>query len=205
MNINISKIKITEITRETLRDADKREVLSLHRRIHQLWGTLENVKDPDKKKQLRTLLMNKHVLVAQEMMRRRLEHNIVTDLDAIILQDGLRTPFEEVKEEEIFNDFNIDKMRAPFELSGGKSNLAKKIVRKIPSHEIYVEPFCGAASVFFGKIPSKKEILADIDRDIVEILSLLKSLTDSEIKQLEDMDWQASKSTYEKLQGEGNS
>lgn len=37
-----------------------------------------------------------------------------------------------------------------------------------PSHRVYVEPFFGGGAVFFGKTPSEKEIVNDLDSKLVE-------------------------------------
>lgn len=44
---------------------------------------------------------------------------------------------------------------------GGKRSLAKRIAASLPPHTCYVEPFCGGASVFFAKEPSRVEVLND--------------------------------------------
>lgn len=52
-------------------------------------------------------------------------------------------------------------MRSPLVWWGGKSLLAKEIVPLLPPHKCYIEPFCGAASVFFAKPPAQINILND--------------------------------------------
>ena len=59
-------------------------------------------------------------------------------------------------------------MHSPLNYLGGKSRLARKIIPLIPQdHLCYCEPFCGAAWVFFGKEPSRAEILNDMDGELV--------------------------------------
>jgi DNA adenine methylase len=52
---------------------------------------------------------------------------------------------------------------------GGKRRLKKEIVKRIPPHEKYVEPFFGGGSVFFSKNPSMKEIINDLDPSIAKV------------------------------------
>lgn len=57
---------------------------------------------------------------------------------------------------------------------GGKRKLADHIIPLFPTHECYVEPFCGAAALFFLKPPSKVEVLNDINGDIVNLYRVVK-------------------------------
>jgi len=57
---------------------------------------------------------------------------------------------------------------------GGKSRLAKTIINKIPKHTCYIEVFAGGASVFFGKEPSKAEVINDLDKDLVTLYRAIK-------------------------------
>jgi DNA adenine methylase len=67
-------------------------------------------------------------------------------------------------------------MKIGFGRVGGKNYLKNIIIKEFPKeYEIYVEPFCGACSLFFKKDKSKIEILNDKDKNIYEILNLLKS------------------------------
>lgn len=55
---------------------------------------------------------------------------------------------------------------------GGKSRLKKKIIEMFPDkyeYMTYVEPFVGGGSVFFYKNKSKKEIINDLDNNVISI------------------------------------
>lgn len=67
-------------------------------------------------------------------------------------------------------------MKSPLNYFGGKSKLAPKIVSMIPrDHICYVEPFCGAAWVFFNKEPSKTEIINDRDNELVTFWRVIQN------------------------------
>lgn len=57
--------------------------------------------------------------------------------------------------------------RSLFRYYGGKWRVAPWIVSFFPKHEKYIEPFCGAASVFFAKKKADREVLNDINLEIV--------------------------------------
>ena len=66
-------------------------------------------------------------------------------------------------------------MKSPLCYLGGKSRLAKTIVEKIPDHTCYVEPFCGAAWVFFAKDPSRAEVINDRDSDLITFWRVIQN------------------------------
>jgi DNA adenine methylase len=76
-------------------------------------------------------------------------------------------------------------INAPFSRVGGKSRLKKRIVNeyfpKDYENMTYVEPFIGAGSVYFYKEPSKKEVINDLDDDIITILKGFKKYDGNDI------------------------
>ncbi|CAA0091817.1 Modification methylase DpnIIA [BD1-7 clade bacterium] len=57
---------------------------------------------------------------------------------------------------------------------GGKRKLADHILPLFPEHTCYVEPFCGAAALYFIKEPSKVEVINDVNGDIVNLYRVVK-------------------------------
>lgn len=50
---------------------------------------------------------------------------------------------------------------------GGKSKCASKIIAKFPEHRVYVEPFAGAAHVFFKKPKAHISVLNDKNAELI--------------------------------------
>ena len=78
---------------------------------------------------------------------------------------------------------------------GGKSKIARKLVKRFPPHETYIEPFVGGGSVFLAKPPVKKEVLNDIDKDIYQ---LWKGMQTSATR-LSTLDFTPTRETFDKL------
>jgi DNA adenine methylase len=57
---------------------------------------------------------------------------------------------------------------------GGKRRLAPKILPLFPPHACYVEPFAGAAALFFAKDPVKVEVLNDVNGDLVALYRVVQ-------------------------------
>lgn len=66
---------------------------------------------------------------------------------------------------------------------GGKRRLAKHILPLFPTHTCYVEPFCGAAALYFLKEPAKAEVLNDINGELVNLYRVLKHHLDEFVRQ----------------------
>lgn len=58
---------------------------------------------------------------------------------------------------------------------GGKGNIVGELVKLVPGHKTYLEPFFGAGTLFFTKEPSKIETINDIDGDIVNLFSVIQN------------------------------
>ncbi|HEY3874210.1 MAG TPA: DNA adenine methylase [Candidatus Kapabacteria bacterium] len=69
-------------------------------------------------------------------------------------------------------------LTSPLPWVGGKSRLRQTIISRIPTHHCYVEVFAGGAWVYFGKPPSKVEVLNDINGDLVNLYKVLQSRHD---------------------------
>lgn len=66
---------------------------------------------------------------------------------------------------------------------GGKRRLAKHLLPKFPEHTCYVEPFCGAAALFFMKPPAKVEVLNDINAELISLYRVTKYHLEELIRQ----------------------
>ena len=66
---------------------------------------------------------------------------------------------------------------------GGKRKLADHILPLFTDHQCYVEPFCGAAALFFLKNPSEVEVLNDVNNDIVNLFRVVKNHLEELYKQ----------------------
>jgi DNA adenine methylase len=58
-------------------------------------------------------------------------------------------------------------MKPPVSYYGSKATIADQIVRLLPPHLHYVEPFCGSLAVLLAKPASKLETVNDLDGELV--------------------------------------
>lgn len=65
-------------------------------------------------------------------------------------------------------------LKPPITRMGGKSRLRKEIIKMIPEHTCYIELFFGAGWVYFGKNPSKVEVINDIDKELINLFKMIK-------------------------------
>lgn len=88
-------------------------------------------------------------------------------------------------------------INSPFKWAGGKSRLRRYIVPLIPPHTCYLEPFCGAAWVLFGKPPSDVEVINDIDSELVTFFKVVKEKPD---ELLQAFEWElVARAEFERL------
>jgi DNA adenine methylase len=94
---------------------------------------------------------------------------------ATATRDGLHEAIEELKKEFLNGIPLPPRTMAPFRWPGGKGNLVKWLIQYVPEGHIYVEPFAGAASVFWHlPNPFPVEVLNDLDGDIVNLYRVLQ-------------------------------
>ncbi len=65
-------------------------------------------------------------------------------------------------------------MKPPLAYYGAKVTIAEKIVRHLPAHEHYVEPYAGSLAVLLAKPPSRMETVNDLDQDLMTFWRVLR-------------------------------
>lgn len=87
----------------------------------------------------------------------------------------------------------------PIRSPGGKDACLDILLSKIPPHKTYVEPYAGGGSLFWAKEPSGKEVLADVNPDIVALYKFLQTASDEDFAWMQEQKWDWSPSHFEKL------
>lgn len=77
-------------------------------------------------------------------------------------------------------------MKPPIQYFGAKGLIAEQIVRLMPAHEGYVEPFAGSLAVLLAKAPSRVEIMNDLDHHLMTFWRVLRDRPD-ELCQLAEL------------------
>ncbi|MEM9931268.1 MAG: DNA adenine methylase, partial [Bacteroidota bacterium] len=65
-------------------------------------------------------------------------------------------------------------MKPPFSYYGGKQRLASRILKMIPEHNLYAEPFVGGGAVFWNKEKSEVEVINDTNRELINFYRVVK-------------------------------
>ena len=68
----------------------------------------------------------------------------------------------------------LDQLTAPFPYFGGRSRVAKKILKRLGDVTVYVEPFAGSLAVLLAGAPHKREIVCDINGFVVNFWRALQ-------------------------------
>ena len=70
-------------------------------------------------------------------------------------------------------------INSPFRYAGGKFYARKLILGHIPTHNVYIEPFAGGASIFFAKPKVDFNLLNDVDEELVNVYRTIKDNPDA--------------------------
>ncbi|SKC62044.1 DNA adenine methylase [Maledivibacter halophilus] len=57
---------------------------------------------------------------------------------------------------------------------GAKWTLSSRIIKLMPEHKIYLEPFFGSGAVFFQKAPVNTEVLNDLDLQVTNLFKVIR-------------------------------
>jgi len=65
-------------------------------------------------------------------------------------------------------------VHSPFRYQGHQTYALGSILSNIPEHQVFIEPFCGGAGVFFGKTKVKENWLNDINSELIETYKTIR-------------------------------
>lgn len=71
-------------------------------------------------------------------------------------------------------------MRRVLKYPGSKWNIAPQLVKLIPEHRSYVEPFFGSGAVLFNKPVSDIKTINDLDHDVVNLFRCIQEDAEQE-------------------------
>jgi len=81
---------------------------------------------------------------------------------------------------------NLQEINSPFRYAGGKFYARKLIMKHIPEHSNYVEPFAGGASIFFAKPKAISNWLNDVDGELMNCYLAIRDQPQQLIDRLRD-------------------
>jgi DNA adenine methylase len=107
-----------------------------------------------------------------------LELNLSDNPDDPYLTEG-----EDAEEEEMPDDLEGEgraakTMRPPICRVGTKASILDKVFKAFPddsAYDTYVEPFIGGGAVYWAKDPTKREVINDLDSELIELYRTLKT------------------------------
>ena len=68
---------------------------------------------------------------------------------------------------------------------GGKFRLSDWVISHFPPHEVYVEPYGGAANILLGKEQAFLEVYNDLSQDVVNFFQVLRDRPNELIRAIE--------------------
>jgi len=71
-------------------------------------------------------------------------------------------------------------MKTPVTYYGGKQKLASTILKLIPEHNLYCEPFVGGAAIYFAKEPSNVEVINDTNKELMNFYRVVQQAVDAQ-------------------------
>ena len=66
-------------------------------------------------------------------------------------------------------------MRSVLHYPGGKKRIASWIIKHMPPHHSYLEPYFGCGAVLFAKEPSPIETVNDLDGEVVNFFRVIRN------------------------------
>lgn len=81
----------------------------------------------------------------------------------------------------LYKDVEKEKLKSPIGWPGGKSKLVNEILKYIPEHKVYVEPFVGSGAVFFAKDLVETNVISDIDEKLMRFYKYLREIDDIKV------------------------
>lgn len=119
--------------------------------------------------------MVKKIKVKTRKVSMRLEESSLEYLSREYGTDNITAIFKTLIEEKMESNFGgKDTTRAPIAGVGSKNTVADEIIKHMPAHEVYIEPFCNTCSILLQKDRVKKEIVNDIDSNITNFFNVLR-------------------------------
>ena len=84
---------------------------------------------------------------------------------------------KEIRKIEAFDSTVPDEVKklSPFCRAGNKYPMLDKVLKRIPPHRKYVEPFVGSGVVFFAKDKAGQTVINDLDEDLIRAYRSLKA------------------------------
>ena len=98
-----------------------------------------------------------------------------------------------------------NRSNSPFRYPGGKFYARQLILKEIPSHNFYCEPFAGGASVFFAKPSATYSLLNDLDKEVINTLIQIRDRVEDLIGLLDGIKASKKNHRYYKNQYKANS